>query len=113
MITEMCMNMGWTDCHVLKMPMIRFSVMLKHMRKIKARDQAMYFTELCDIQSISLGSGEHYKAIRDSYRKRAVPTKQAKKLNAPRVFDTSDKAQADAAAEILKKTFEQKAKLKL
>lgn len=112
MITEMCMTMGWTDDHVLKMPMLRFTVMLKKSKVLIAKRDAEFYHELCDIASISIGNGEYAKSLKDLYRKRFLPAKSVARLNNPRVFNADDKAQADQAAEVLKRTFEQAGKVK-
>lgn len=62
-VAEVCMMYGWTEDYVLKMPFHRFCSMLKNGRRIHSKRMI----ELIDIQSISIGNGDRYLKIRESY----------------------------------------------
>jgi acetolactate synthase regulatory subunit len=77
-LAEAALLFGWMPEQVLKMQAAVFFRVLGSARHRKFREEAAFLCELVEISAISQ-SFEHYKELRQHYRRRAFPEQQKKK----------------------------------
>lgn len=106
------MNLGCSHEEIMQMKTPLFAMYYKHSRAIKRKEKSEMLMHLCDVVSISLGDGEYFKKVKDSYFEMTLPEEKRLKRQNPTLFDINDKEQADQVAAILKATFIQKSKLR-
>ena len=97
--------MGWSSGECLKMPARRFFVMLKESRNQENKAKNLYLSDLCDIQAISICSGEYQEQVKNMFISRV--TGGVWRRGTTVKVDYKDKNAANVLGEICK----QKAKL--
>lgn len=112
---EMCMQTGWTETHILKMPVRRFFALRRAMFDIVRENAGLNYAELCDIQSISLGDANYYKELRSGYMDLCLSPEDLKERNErrsnPRLFKLEDAREGAAFAGIMSDVFRQQSRL--